>query len=487
VITSKAFRELAPGLFTGNGQPASPDETPNSLLVLFDQVDAKRRDVQRTDTISLGDKERHYISTHFPVLDDKDQIVGFGGIYEDVTPLSHATGKASEMESWLQDVIRSSSDWVWSVDHNYNLTFVSPRITEAVGIPSQALTGRHFFTLGRFEDDGGAEGIRDQMEAHRPFRNRSILMEGPEGEPRHILISGVPVFDDASGRFIGYRGTGTDVTRQFEAEKSAAQANSDLKQTLSELKRRNSELAVALERSQVADKAKIDFLAMMSHELRTPLNCIIGFSDAATQKIHGALKDSYVEYFKNIHKAGTHLLDIINDILDTANIEAGNVNIEALPVRVSDLVEEAANLVEPKIGNKGRIVRSKGKVAGTDLLVIADRLRAKQILVNLLGNAIKFTPADGKVGVDIALSRDDMVDITVWDTGIGIPADELVRVFNPFYQVEKNILVREVEGAGLGLAISKQLAQLMNGDLTVESTEGEGTRFTLSLPRAQPK
>jgi PAS domain S-box-containing protein len=487
VITSAAFRNIAPHLFGTDDVPASLDETPDPILALMEQLDAHHEDIKQTDTVSIVGKKRHFISEHFCVLDDKDNIVGFGGIYEDVTPVARANGKAGDMERWLCDVIRSSSDWVWSVDHNFNLTFASPRITEAIGIPSQTLTGRHFFTLGEFEDRDGGQQTREDMEAHRPFRDRAMLMEGTEGDTRHIIVSGVPVFNEASGRFVGYRGTGTDVTRQFNAEQSATRANADLEQTLGELRQRNNDLAFALEQSQVADKAKIDFLAMMSHELRTPLNCIIGFSDAATQKIHGPLKESYVEYFSNIHKAGTHLLDIINDILDTANIEAGNLTIEPLPTRVADLVDEAANMVEPKIGDKRKIVTKKGKVVDTDLLVVADRLRAKQILVNLLGNALKFTPEGGQIGVDVALVPKELVDITVWDTGIGIPEDELEQVFNPFYQVEKNILVREVEGAGLGLAISKQLAQLMKGDLSVESTVGKGTRFTLSLPQAKPK
>ena len=486
VISSKAFRDFAPHLYSSDEDPASLDETPAVLMAIIDQLYTKGEEIRRSDTISIDNKENHYISNHFAIRSDKGQIIGFGGIYEDVSPLARATRKAGEMEGWLQDVIRSSSDWLWAVDHNFNLTFVSPRISEAIGTPAQALGGRHFFTLGKFDDAGQASGTQREMEIHRPFRNRAFLMEGTDGQPRYVLVSGVPVFDEASGRFEGYRGTGTDVTRRFKAEKSATDAKAELEITLEELRRRNRDLALALEKSRVADKAKIDFLAMMSHELRTPLNCIIGFSDAATQKVHGPLDKSYEEYFKNIHKAGGHLLEIINDILDTASIEARNIAIDAIPVRVRDLVEEAANLVDPKVGEKRRIETDNDQVADTDLLVFTDRLRARQILVNLLSNAVKFTPNDGRVGVEVGLGTDDLIDITVWDTGIGIPADEKERVFDPFYQVEKNILSRETEGTGLGLAISRQLAQLMKGDLTVESTEGKGTRFTLSLPQAKP-
>jgi PAS domain S-box-containing protein len=478
---------LAPHLYAPDEDPASLDETPPGLRAVIEQLHAKGEEIRRSDTASIDDKEIYYISNHFAIRSDKGQIIGFGGIYEDVSPLARATRKAGEMESWLQDVIRSSSDWLWAVDHNFNLTFVSPRISEAIGTPAQALNGRHFFTLGKFDDTGEANGTQEEMAIHRPFRNRTFLMEGTAGQPRYVLVSGVPVFDEASGRFEGYRGTGTDITRRFKAEKSATDAKAELEKTLEELKARNKDLVIALEKSQVADKAKIDFLAMMSHELRTPLNCIIGFSDAAAQKVHGPLNQSYVEYFKNIHQAGGHLLEIINDILDTANIEARNIPIEAIPVRVTDLVEEAANMVDPKIGDKRRIETDTDQGADPGLLVFTDRLRARQILVNLLGNALKFTPGDGRVGVEVGLGADGLIDITVWDTGIGIPADEQERVFDPFYQVEKNILSRETEGTGLGLAISRQLAQLMKGDLTVESTVGEGARFTLSLPQALSK
>lgn len=366
------------------------------------------------------------------------------------------------------------------------MTFVSPRISEAIGTPAQALNGHYLFSLGAFDpDDPKADVTKRDMELHRPFRNRTFLMRNSEGETRFILLSGVPVFNEINGRFAGYRGTGADVTRRLNAERSASKAKADLVTALGTLNSRNEDLVVALEKSEVADNAKIDFLAMMSHELRTPLNCIIGFSDAAMQKVHGEISDAYLEYFVNIHKAGGHLLDLINDILDTANIEANNVTIEPVPVRAAELAEDAIKMVDPTASGKNAILSQSNLGADTNTIVLADRLRARQILVNLLSNAVKFTPKKGKIGVDINPGEDGLVDISVWDTGIGIPAEELGRVFDRFYQVEKDILAREVEGTGLGLAISRQLAQMMNGDLKVESTVGKGTRFTLSLPLAQ--
>ncbi len=485
IICSKKFREIAPYLFSGNGDPVTLDETPIELANLIDELASGSEDIRRSDPFRIGDQDHHFISEHFVIRDAEEQVIGFGGIYEDVSPLARATQKAGEMESWLRDVMRSSSDWLWSTDDKFNLSFISPRISEVIDTPAQALKGHHLFALGEFDaNDAKAGATKKDMEFHRPFRNRTFLIRDGDGETRYILLSGVPVFNEKNGRFAGYRGTGTDVTRHLNAEKSVIEAKSELEHTLGELNSRNQDLVVALQKSEVADNAKIDFLAMMSHELRTPLNCIIGFSDAAIQKVHGEMDESYQEYFINIHKAGGHLLDLINDILDTANIEASNVTIEPVPVRIAELVEDAINMVDPTASGKNTILSESHLGASPDLAVHADRLRARQILVNLLSNAVKFTPKKGKIGVDINPREDGFVDITVWDTGIGIPAQELGRVFDRFYQVEKNILAREAEGTGLGLSISRQLAQLMNGDLTVESTIGKGTRFTLSLPLA---
>jgi two-component system cell cycle sensor histidine kinase PleC len=486
VLCSKKFRELAPYIFTDDGDPVSLDNgTPTGLMAVINQLSEDDEEIQRSNTVSIDGQKSYFTSEHFKILDDNGEFIGFGGIYEDVSALARANHKAGEMENWLQDVMRSSSDWLWSTDHNFNLVFVSPRISEAIGSPAQVLKGRHLFSMGTFApDDLEAAATKQDMESHRPFRNRSFLMEDGDGETRYIRLSGVPIFNENNGRFAGYRGTGTDVTGRFEAEKSAVQAKADLETALGKLQGRNEDLVLALKKSEVADNAKIDFLAMMSHELRTPLNCIIGFSDAAIQKVHGEMDEAYLEYFANIHKAGGHLLDLINDILDTANIEASNVAIEPTTIRVTELVEEAINMINPKVRGEGRILSESDLSGGANLVVVADRLRARQILVNLIGNAVKFTPKKGKIGVDVKAGPNNRADITVWDTGIGIAEEELSRVFDRFYQVEKNILARENEGTGLGLSISRQLAQLMKGDLTVESTVGKGTRFTLSLPMA---
>ena len=485
VSASNAFRELAPLLFKTKGHEKlrSIDDTPPGLMDIIERLYVDGEEIRRSDTVKsdgeANTEDRYFISRHFSIKNTENTLIGFAGIYEDVTSLSQANQKAGEMESWLQDVIRSSSDWLWTVDHNFNLTFITHRVSEILNVPAQVFQGRHLFTLGEFDSENSEiPDTKKDMENFRPFRNRPFLMPTEQGDIRYVHLSGVPIFNEISGRFEGFRGTGTDVTRRFKAEKSALETRVKLEDAFEALRNRNEELAGALEQSQVADKAKMDFLAMMSHELRTPPNCIIRFSDAAIKRIHGPLDTAYSEYFSSIHEAGSHLLGIISDILDTANIENSEVSIETTPVRICDLVTEATSMVRPKASGKDLNV-VMGDIPN-NLIADMNRLRGRQILVNLLGNAIKFTPDHGSIGIDVSERQDGHIAITVWDTGIGIPDAEKKRIFDRFYRVDKNIFARGIEGTGLGLNISRHLARLMGGEVIVESA-AKGARLTFLL------
>lgn len=485
VYTNAAFSGIARALFGLAQGVAASDETPPALMKVIEKLYLDMRPVQVKDTIEIEGEVRTYASRHFPILDGDGELLGFGGIYTDISGQTRALVRAGQMEGWLQDVIRSASDWVWETDANFNLSFVSPRISEALGLPAQLLIGKHLFSLGRFEDDRETGGsAREIMDRHAPFRHRLFLMADDRGKTRRIHLSGVPVFDEGGGRFTGYRGTGTDFTRQYEAEQSAFQAKVELEKTLDELKQRNLQLDLALGKAQAAGKAKMDFLAMMSHELRTPLNAIIGFSEVASQRVFGPLNDTYLTYFNDILKAGRHLLAIINDILDTAKIENQELSVEVAPVPAKELIAEARSLVALRAEEKNLDTEQVDIEDRWTLLV--DRVRARQILVNLLGNAVKFTPAGGSIGVEARESADGKLALAVWDTGVGIPADEQERVFEHFYQVESDILSRRDEGTGLGLSVSLYLARRMGGDITLESGAERGSRFTVTLPLAQP-
>ena len=243
--------------------------------------------------------------------------------------------------------------------------------------------------------------------------------------------------------------------------------------TRNELERRVSE-------AESGNRAKSDFLAAMSHELRTPLNAIGGYAQLLEMEIHGPLTDEQRDALKRLGRSQAHLMGLINDVLNFARVDAGQVHYRIDDVDTADAVRGAELLVAPQMRAKGMTFDRAG--CESNVLVRADAERLQQILLNLLGNAIKFTPSGGRISVSCE-ARDEMVDIRVADTGRGIPEDKHAAIFEPFVQAER-ALNRPNEGVGLGLTISRDLARGMGGDITVASAPGEGATFTLTLPRA---
>jgi len=230
--------------------------------------------------------------------------------------------------------------------------------------------------------------------------------------------------------------------------------------------------------AEAANRAKAAFLASMSHELRTPLQAALGFSQLMRTGIYGPVTDEQAEILGRVERSQTHLARLIDDILDFARLEAGRVRIQLEPVDVSHVLADLAPIVDPQAVAK-RITLTLVPPAGS-ICVTADRHRLQQILINLVGNAIKFTPEGGTVRVD-ALDGNDRATIRVSDTGLGIPANRLQAIFEPFVQVDSEF-TRRASGAGLGLAISRDLARMMGGELVVESGLGRGSTFSVSLP-----
>jgi signal transduction histidine kinase len=271
----------------------------------------------------------------------------------------------------------------------------------------------------------------------------------------------IPIID-GSGEIVEWFGTAIDVTRRKVAEEG---------------------LVVKTQQAEAANRAKSEFLAAMSHELRTPLNAIAGHAELLELGIHGQLTNEQREAIGRIQKSERHLLALINDILNFAKLEAGRVEYHVEPVQLTEVVADAISMSELQLRTKG--LEWATNIA-PDAIVQTDRERLKQVLINLISNAIKFTQTGGKLTVE-TMSRSDaspaMVYLRVLDTGIGIPREKQEAIFDPFVQVHRN-LTRATEGTGLGLAISRDLARGMGGDLRVRSTTGAGSAFTLSLPRA---
>jgi PAS domain S-box-containing protein len=227
------------------------------------------------------------------------------------------------------------------------------------------------------------------------------------------------------------------------------------------------------------NQVKSDFLAHMSHELRTPLTSILGFSSVLEKQIFGWLNPKQAQYVQQVHRSGQYLLSLINDVLDLSKIEAGQMELEVAIAPLDEICQSAIDLVSEQARSR-QITLTLQSPGGLELPV--DELRLRQVVINLLANAIKFSHDGGAVGVDIQLTATD-VEISVWDEGIGIPANQQHRLFQPFQQLNGSY---SKLGTGLGLALSRRLVELHQGDLTVESTEGQGSRFTVCLPWALP-
>jgi PAS domain S-box-containing protein len=232
--------------------------------------------------------------------------------------------------------------------------------------------------------------------------------------------------------------------------------------------------------SEHANSAKMQFLTAMSHELRTPLNAIGGYTDLLSMGLGGPITPEQLDYLDRIRRSQQHLMAIISDLLNFSRIEAGHVTYDITPILLPQILDVVVTMVEPQSLAKG--VRVKREDNGAHAIALGDRSKVAQILVNVLSNAIKFTNAGGRVTVDITANA-KTASIAVADTGCGIAADKLESIFEPFVQIGRSLSSAH-EGTGLGLAISRDLAYAMNGDLTVTSTEGVGSTFTLTLPLA---
>jgi two-component system cell cycle sensor histidine kinase PleC len=284
--------------------------------------------------------------------------------------------------------------------------------------------------------------------------------------------------------------TAADITAIKQKEAERQRATERLHVTITELEDREEKLSqlarkyeVAMTRAEAANQAKSEFLANMSHELRTPLNAINGFSEIMAGEMFGPLGDPrYKGYAADILKSGQHLLSLINDILDMAKIEAGKLTLHYETVSVKEVVDDAARLMRGRIQEAGLNLL----VDAADLPDIdADYRGLKQVVLNLISNAVKFTPEGGDIIVALSREDDDRVRVAVTDTGIGIAAEDLARLARPFEQVEGQHS-KTTQGTGLGLALTKSLIELHGGTLTIDSVPGRGTTVGFDLPIRKP-
>jgi PAS domain S-box-containing protein len=374
------------------------------------------------------------------------------------------TAALAASEHRFRDIADVAGDFFWERDAEGRFTFLSDRFTEVTGLAAAEIIGRRAEDLIAPAPGGGNDVSRllSALARRQSFRNLTLAIMPGRGDSHWWRVSGRPFFDPATGAFLGFRGAGSEVTEAMQAEQ---------------------ELRCAKEAAEAANIAKSEFLATMSHELRTPLNAVIGFSEIMHNELLGPIGiDTYRQYAGDIMQSGMHLLGMINDILDFAKIDAGRLHLSETEVDLVNVAERAVRAVAPQAQAIGVTV---SVVPATPALIAwGDERRLMQVLLNLVSNAVKFTPRGGLVELRLGRTAAGEVEVSVRDTGIGIAAEDLPRVIEPFRQVDSGN-ARRHEGTGLGLAICDRLVRLHGGTLSLASTVGQGTVATVTLPAAR--
>jgi len=375
----------------------------------------------------------------------------------------------------FRELLEAAPDAIIEIDENGVIVLLN-RVTEQMfGYARQELLGQPVEILIPESHRAAHVHHRAHYWSHPQTRamGSGLSLEGQrrDGTRFPVEISLSPVESEE-----GFRVTAIirDTTERKQAEDRIRtiqdKYNRALSATNRELEARNQEV-------ERANRLKSEFLASMSHELRTPLHTIIGFSELLAEQLEGPLNEKQQRFVEHIHGDSLHLLELINDVLDLSKIEAGRLELRREAFDIGMAIEEVLHSIRRQAEVKGLTVETR---VAAESAVYADKVRFKQILLNLLSNAVKFTPEGGTVGVDAVL-RGDFFEVSVTDTGVGIPSAEHESVFDKFYQVG-NTTKGVREGTGLGLAITQHLVTEHGGRIWVESEVGKGSRFTFTIP-----
>jgi PAS domain S-box-containing protein len=397
-------------------------------------------------------------------------LAGFTKVTRDLTERRRAEEELRDREARLASIVGSAMDAIVTTDDERRIVLFNRAAEKMFGVPAEDALGTSIdrFVPPRFRD-GHARQMHDFGESGGTARS----MHGSRGALPALRADGTqfPVEATISTSVVGEQRLFTVVLRD-----------------VTERMRADEERERLLVEMEASSRAKSEFLATMSHELRTPINAIVGYADLMELGIGGDLSPSHAAYLRRVRTSSQHLRGLIDDVLDMARVEAGRLEVRADEEPLVPAVRQATELVAPQSATRN-VTLSEADVHPVRYCGDPDRVR--QVLVNLLGNAVKFTPAGGTISVrsricartppGTGLGEGPWVGVEVRDTGIGIPPDEIERIFEPFTQVDQ-AYTREHGGTGLGLAISRRLARRMKGDLTARSEPGEGSCFTLWLP-----
>jgi PAS domain S-box-containing protein len=410
----------------------------------------KRIDHYETVRVHKDGRRIEVSLTVSPIRNPAGQVVGASKVARDIT----GQRKADHAARLLAAIVDSSDDAIISKNLNGIVTSWNRGATRLFGYQAEEMIGQPVMKLIPADRPNEEPGIIDQIKRGVRVDHYQTVRQRKDGTRVEVALTISPIYN-AAGVVVGASKVARDVSREREALAKLARANEELIK---------------------ADRMKSEFLAVMSHELRTPLNSIIGFASVLRQGRPGPINDEQKKQLNLIHASGKHLLHLINDLLDLSRIEAGRMDFESSEFSPQEVIDEVAGSLESQLAQKNLQLRVSVATAET---VFTDRRCVFQIVLNLLNNAVKFTPK-GSIAVRARVDA-GRLEISVSDTGIGIPADRQVELFQAFSQLEGSAR-RKYEGTGLGLYLCKKLVTLLGGDIALQSESNVGSTFTFRIP-----
>jgi protein-histidine pros-kinase len=408
--------------------------------------------------------------TASPIKDANGTVIGVSKVARDITEYKRAEEARRASESRYRTLFDHAPSGIVIANRESQYIDANPSICQMLGYNREELIGLHASDIvaqTEAEHIGPAlSTIKSSSDYQREwqFRRKDGSIFAAE-----VMATLMP-----DGNLLGLI---RDVTERKRAEEEVRTLNTSLERRVAE---RTVELLSAKEQAESADRMKSAFLANMSHELRTPLNGIIGFSEFLIDGKTGPLTAKQKEYVTDIFDSGRHLLQLINDVLDLAKVEAGKIDLHPETFSVGKAIEEACSVVSPLAQRKKLTISSKVEPAADE--VTLDKQKLKQVLFNLLSNAVKFTEDGGSVNIIANLYDETRLRLQIQDSGIGIKPEDLDKLFIEFRQLDSG-LARRHQGTGLGLALTKKIVEFQNGTIEVESEPGEGSTVTVILPR----